>query len=207
MERGAVSEAHFRSQTLPLAQPTLQDPVQTTWQVAAVQPMLLLAPTVKLQVAPLVQPRLALAPAVTVQVLPPLQVPLHELAQLPLHVPVMHASEQLATDGSQPILLNELPPHAAKTSIAATARMGFTGALLFVILLRGILFLRSPWRAGTTRRHFPVTPQAAHAGARIHSHPGGSALAPTAQELRGINLAGVSRSGALHTRQTTRGWG
>ena len=29
MERGAASEAHFRSQVLPLAQSTLQEPVQT----------------------------------------------------------------------------------------------------------------------------------------------------------------------------------
>ena len=29
MSCGAVSEAHFKSQVLPLAQTTLQDPVQT----------------------------------------------------------------------------------------------------------------------------------------------------------------------------------
>ena len=120
-----MSDAHFRSQTLPLAQPTLHDPVQTVWQVAAVQPMLLLPATVKLQVAPLVQFRLALLPAVTVHVLPPLQTPLHELPQVPLHVPVVHVSEQLAAAGSHPMVLNELPPHAARAITAATARMCF----------------------------------------------------------------------------------
>ncbi len=130
MERGAASDAHFRSHTPPLVQPTLHEPVQTAWQVAAVQPMLLLPATVKLQVAPLVQFRLALLPAVTVHVLPPLQTPLHELPQLPLHVPFVHASEQLAVAGSQPILLNEpLPPHAASAVTATAARMCFIGTL------------------------------------------------------------------------------
>ena len=114
---------HLRSQTLPLAQPTLQAPAHTTWQVAAVQPMLLLEPTVKLHVAPEVQLKLALLPVLIVQVLPALQAPLHELPQVPLQVPELQASEQLAADGSQPIWLNEFPPQAAS---ASATRMDFT---------------------------------------------------------------------------------
>ncbi len=121
-----MSAGHFRSHALPLAQPTLQDPVQTTWQVAEVHPMLLLEPTVKLQVAPDVQLRLALLPAVTVHVLPPLHGPLQEFPQVPLQVPLVHASEQLATDGSHPIWLNELPPHATRAAVPSAARSVFT---------------------------------------------------------------------------------
>lgn len=117
----------MRSQALPLAHPTLQEPVQTTWQVAAVQPMLLLEPTVNVQVAPDVQLRLVLLPAVTVQVLPPLQDPLQELPQVPPHSPVLQESEQLATDGSQPICVNEepLPPQPTSAAIPNADRMIF----------------------------------------------------------------------------------
>ena len=111
----------MRSQALPLAHPTLQEPVHETWQVAAVQPTLLLEPTVKLQVDPDVQFRLALFPALTSQALPPLQVPLQELPQVPLQVPVVQASEQLATAGSHPIVFDE-PPHAAIAATATNAR-------------------------------------------------------------------------------------
>lgn len=121
MERGAVSLAHLRSQALPLMQVTPHEPVQTTWQVAPVHPMLLLDPTVKLQVAPVVQPRLALAPAVTEQELPLLHVPLHDDPQLPPQVPVVHDKEQLAAAGSQPMVVNESPPHAASTAAPTTA--------------------------------------------------------------------------------------
>lgn len=107
------SPGHLRSHTLPLAQPTLHDPVHTTWQVADVQPMLLLDPTVKSQVAPEAQLKLVLLPAVSEQVLPPLQMPLHELPQVPLQVPVVQETEQLATPGSHPIGVAEVPPHAA----------------------------------------------------------------------------------------------
>jgi hypothetical protein len=127
IERGAESAGHLRSQTLPLAQPTLHEPEHTTWQVAAVQPMLLLEPTVKLHVAPEVQLRLALLPALTVQALPPLQAPLHEFPQVPLQLPAGQANEQLATPGSQPIWLDELPPHAAIAANPNAVRIVFTG--------------------------------------------------------------------------------
>ncbi len=113
--------------------------MHTTWHDAAVQPTLLLGPTVKSQVAAEVQPRLALFPAVTVQVLPPLHVPLHELPQVPWQLPVAQVSEQLATDGSHPICVNELllPPHpasianptATETAFMMTPRYDALGAL------------------------------------------------------------------------------
>ena len=90
-------------------------------------PTLLLEPTVKLQVAPDVQFRLALLPAVIAQLLLALQVPLHEFPQVPLQEPVVQATEQLATPGSQPMVL-ELPPQAAIAANAIAIRMDFTGS-------------------------------------------------------------------------------
>jgi hypothetical protein len=129
IERGVESAGHFRSHTLPLAHPTLHAPVQTTWQVAAVHPTLLLEPTVKLHVAPDVQLRLALLPAVTVHVLPALHVPLHELPLVPLQSPVVHASYQLATAGSQPMVCGELPPQAAAAATTNPQRIRFIALL------------------------------------------------------------------------------
>src|SRR5689334_13858893 len=88
--------------------------------------MLLLEPTVKLQVAPEVQLRLVLFPAVTSQVLPPLQEPLQELPQVPPQLPLVQLSEQLEIDGSQPICVNEgLPPHATRAASATAAIRSF----------------------------------------------------------------------------------
>ena len=94
------------------------------------QPTLLLPPTVKLQVAPLVQLRLALAPAVTVHLLPPLQVPLQEAPQVPSQVPEVRAREQLLTAGSQAILLNEVPPQAARNAAIRIPGIIFMWALV-----------------------------------------------------------------------------
>ncbi len=166
IERGAESAGHFRSHTLPLAHPTLHEPVQTTWQVAAVHPTLLLDPTVKLQVAPEVQFRLALFPALTVQVLPALQVPLQELPQVPLQSPLVHASEQLATAGSQPMVWGELPPQAAAAAITSAVRMPF------IVL---------PPRSGTG-----VSRRRTHRHRRTAAHPrrGGKAAARRRPGLR-----------------------
>lgn len=106
--------------------------MHTTWQVAAVQPMLLLDPTVKLQVAPEVQLRLVLFPAVSEQLLPPLQLPLQELPQLPAQSPVGQETVQLATPGSQPITVEEVPPHAAIAASPIATKMIFTGFFSFV---------------------------------------------------------------------------
>ena len=94
--------------------------------------MLLLAPTVKLQVAPLVQFRLALLLATTVQLLPPLQAPLHEGPQVPSQVPEVQAREQLDVEGSQPILVNDVPPQPVTTMAVMTTRMNFKVLLLQV---------------------------------------------------------------------------
>lgn len=111
--------------------------------------MLLLAPTVKLQFAPLVQFRLALLLAATVHLLPPLQTPLHEGPQLPSQVPEVQAREQLDVEGSQPILLNDVPPQPATTAAIMIPGINFKR-----LLLAGWLSIkRSTKQVGFRSRH------------------------------------------------------
>lgn len=114
----------------PPVQLSEQEPVQTTWQVEALQVTLLEAPTVKLQVEPPAQARLAELPAVSVQLLPPLHPPLQEVPHdSPPQVPPAHATLQLAPEELQDAFVQPLPPPQATAASQVIATIHFTFGL------------------------------------------------------------------------------
>jgi len=156
--------------------------------------MLLLDPTVKLQMAPEVQLRLALFPAVTVHVVPaPLHGPLQEFPQLPPQSPVVQDKEQLPADGSQPICVNALLPPQPR-SIART-------------IAASVVFKGPPLSTGLQKSDSANT-AGATAAARARNHPVSTEQNQPVGQRRamwGTRAAGRRCAGRCHSSRGCRG--